>query len=227
MDSTPSKYAYRCLPLTIMNQTGWWIYNPVGFTAMWTGEADPGKIILRFDNNPEVWSVWVNDQFGQGIVTWNTPFLFRTRPAGSRLLICGPANQFKHGIQPLMALIESDWMTMSFTMNWKFTAPGVEVRFEVGEPLFQAIPLAGNVGRDLEAAEVKYEKLWKSPEVANAYHEWNIARKEFHNAKTSGAVRVNDWQKDYFRGNGLVDQNVRAGHMIKIVPPTVHRSEDS
>ena len=35
MDSTPNRFAYRCLPLTIANQTGWWIKNPVGFTATW------------------------------------------------------------------------------------------------------------------------------------------------------------------------------------------------
>ena len=37
MDATPHRYAYRCLPLTIVNQTGWWIKNPVGFTATWRG----------------------------------------------------------------------------------------------------------------------------------------------------------------------------------------------
>ena len=41
-----------------------------------------------------IWGGWINNQFGEGILTWNTPFLFRTRPAGSRLLICGPARRF-------------------------------------------------------------------------------------------------------------------------------------
>ena len=46
-DATPHRYAYRCLPLTIMNQTGWWIKNPVGFTATWRGQAQPGSIEFR------------------------------------------------------------------------------------------------------------------------------------------------------------------------------------
>src|SRR3954449_12981067 len=41
MDDTPNKFAYRCLPLTIANQTGWFVYNPVGFTAVWTGKTAP------------------------------------------------------------------------------------------------------------------------------------------------------------------------------------------
>ena len=86
MDATPHRYAYRCLPLTIMNQTGWWIRNPVGFTATWRGQSQPGTIDFRFDAAPDTWDKWINCQFGEGIITWNTPFLFRTRPAGSRLL---------------------------------------------------------------------------------------------------------------------------------------------
>src|SRR5260370_27836851 len=140
MDETPSKFAYRCLPLTIVNQTGWWVYNPVGFTAVWHGRKEPGGVHFLFDSDPVLWNTWINDQFGQGIITWNTPFLFRTKPAGSRLLVCGPPNHFKHGVQPLTALIESDWMSMSFTMNWKITGPNSTVRFDLGEPLFQVIP---------------------------------------------------------------------------------------
>ena len=45
----------------------------------------------------------VTDHFGEGIITWNTPFLFRTQPRGSRFLICGPSNYFKGNAHPLMA----------------------------------------------------------------------------------------------------------------------------
>ncbi|MGH7092879.1 MAG: DUF6065 family protein, partial [Stellaceae bacterium] len=37
MDATPSRYAYRCLPLTIANTHGWEILNAAGFTAVWDG----------------------------------------------------------------------------------------------------------------------------------------------------------------------------------------------
>ena len=60
--------------------------------------------------------------------------LFRTKPEGSRLLVCGPANYFKTNAHPLTALIETDWMTMSFTMNYKISIPHYPVRFEQGEP---------------------------------------------------------------------------------------------
>ena len=221
MNETQSKFAYRCLPLTIANQTGWMVYNPVGFTAVWRGRADPGDVEFTFDSEPELWSVWINNQFGHGIVTWNTPFLFRTKPAGSRLLVCGPVNYFKHGIQPLTAIMESDWMSMSFTMNWKLTAAGLAIRFDRGEPLFQVIPLFSNICSDLETAKVTYMKLTDDPEVAQAYTKWNAARLEFHSKKESGKVKPNDWQKDYFSGRDVFGREVASGHTTKLTAPNI------
>jgi len=221
MDETHNKFAYRCLPLTIANQTGWWVYNPVGFTAIWNGRREPGSVGFLFDSGQNLWSGWVNNQFGHGVITWNTPFLFRTRPEGSRLLVSGPINSFKHGIQPLTAIIESDWMSMSFTMNWKITAPNVTVRFDQGEPLFQVIPLATNLCANLESADVTYRKLGDDPEVYNAYQAWNEARLKFHLQKASGEVKPDSWQKDYFQGRDVFGREVSSGHATKLVPPTV------
>jgi hypothetical protein len=221
MERTPKKYAYRCLPLTIANQTGWWVYNPIGFTADWNGQPDSGNVKFAFDADPQVWSAWVNNQFGQGIITWNTPFLFRTQPAGSRLLVCGPINSFKHGIQPLTAIIESDWMSMSFTMNWKITAAATSVRFERGEPLFQVIPMARNLGGDLESAHVTFMRLADDPEVFNAYEQWKNGRFKFHDQKRAGAVRPDEWQKDYFQGRDALGQDFVAGHQTKLTPPEI------
>jgi hypothetical protein len=221
MDATPHRYAYRCLPLTIMNQTGWWIKNPVGFTATWCGQAQPGGIDFRFDTAEELWGNWINSQFGEGIITWNTPFLFRTKPAGSRLLISGPVNYFKINVQPLSALIESDWISMSFTMNWKVIMPNQPVRFEAGEPLFQAIPLANNICADLEESSVSYQKLSDNPVLLRAYQEWDRARRQFHDQKVSGDVKPNSWQKDYFQGRDAIGQASSGHHMTKVTPPRI------
>lgn len=223
MDATPHRFAYRCLPLTIANQTGWWVTNPVGFTAVWDGQREPDAIQVRFDAEPELWSKWINNQFGEGIITWNTPFLFRTRPQGSRLLVCGPANVFKHGIQPLTAIIESDWMSMSFTMNWKFTAANVPIRFDAGEPLFQAIPIGTNLCGDLERASVRYMKLADDPEVATAYIEWSEGRREFHEQKARGEMQADGWQKDYFVGRDAAGREAAPAHMTRVQAPKVIR----
>jgi len=224
MDATPSHHAYRCLPLTIANQTGWWVRNPVGFTAVWNGGKQPGSIDFWFDAAAELWSGWITNQFGEGIITWNTPFLFRTKPAGSRLLVGGPLNYFKPNLHPLTALIESDWLTMSFTMNWKVMWPDEPIRYDVGEPLFQVIPLAGNVCADLEGAVVHYARLAEDPAAADAYHRWQQARDQFHQGKARGEVRPDGWQKDYFHGPDATGGAVTADHRTKVIPPKINFS---
>ena len=164
---------------------------------------------------------WINSQFGEGIITWNTPFLFRTKPAGSRLLVCGPINYFKANAHPLTALIESDWMSMSFTMNWKIMVPDQPVRFEEGEPLFQAIPLVGNVCADLEGASVSYQRLMENPEIYQAYQAWDEGRRGFHDQKSRGEVRPDGWQKDYFQGRDALGRASATAHMTKVKPPRI------
>ena len=221
MNATPNRHAYRCLPLTIVNQTGWWVKNPVGFTAVWDGGTLPGNIKFQFDDPASDWPQMINAQFGEGIVTWNTPFLFRTKPLGSRLLVCGPTNYFRPHAQPLTALIESDWMTMSFTMNYKLCVANQFVRFELGEPLFQVIPLLSNVCADLENAEVRYQKLADDPEVLQAYSDWSTARTKFHQAKASHEVKPDQWQKDYFQGRDVAGREATTNHKTKVKPPLI------
>ena len=222
MDASPGRFAYRCLPLTIANQTGFWVANPVGFTAIWRGGKAPESIDFAFDRSADVWQKWISNEFGLGIITWNTPFLFRSKPEGSRLLICGPANDFKVNAHPLTAIIESDWMTMSFTMNWKIMKPGEPVRFELGEPLFQATPIVSNVCSDLEAALVTYKMLLDDPAVAHDYREWDQSRLAFMERSKAGGVKPHEWQRDYFLGRDASGRHVAPLHMTKVKPPNVH-----
>ena len=105
--------------------------KPRGFHGDLARSRRPREVsIFSSTPRPSLWQSWINSQFGEGIITWNTPFLFRTKPEGSRLLICGPVNYFKQNAHPLTALIESDWVSMSFTMNWKIMTPNEPVRFD-------------------------------------------------------------------------------------------------
>jgi len=221
MDATPSRFAYRCLPITIANQTGLWVKNPVGFTATWRGSSSPESIDFQFDESAEIWTRWVSNEFGAGIITWNTPFLFRTKPAGSRLLVSGPANSFKDNAHPLTAILESDWMTMSFTMNWKIIRPGAPVRFEAGEPLFQSISLSSNPCADIEGALVTYKKLDDDPDLSRAYREWDQSRKRFMERSRAGELKPDEWQRDYFLGRDGAGQKLAPLHMTKVKPPRV------
>jgi len=221
MDATSSRFAYRCLPLTIVNQLGFCIPNPVGFTARWKSRSS-STIDFKFDAAGDTWSQYVVSHFGNGVITWHTPYLFRTRPTGSRLLVMGPPNG---GLKPhchaLTGLIETDWISMSFTMNWKIITPGEDIRFERGEPLFHAIPMARNPCLDIEHATVTYRRITDAPELAEVYNKWVISRRDFRTRKTKGELGASDWQKHYFRGVNIEGEPADTEHFTRIATPQI------
>jgi LPS sulfotransferase NodH len=72
-------------------------------------------------------------------------------------LVCGPANYFLLNAHPLTAIIESDWTTMSFTMNWKNEWVARLTEFDLNwRRLFERT--------GIDAFEVAYEDLVESYE---------------------------------------------------------------
>src|SRR6188472_1682483 len=136
MDRTPNRFAYRCLPLLIANQSGWLILNPDPIQATWDGSdrLDGVAIEPLSARLPTVRS-----HFGSGVLTWNVPYLFRTS-AGYNLHVRGPANAPKDGATPLEGIVETDWSPATFTVNWKLTRPGLPVVFEADEPICMIAP---------------------------------------------------------------------------------------
>ena len=137
MSATHEAFAYRCLPLSMANEHGWEIRCPASFEAQWNGGDNSDDVQITSDCNM---SSLLEAHFGYGILTFRINGVFRT-PPGYNLWVMGPPNSFKDGIQALSAMIETDWMPYTFTMNWKFTRPQVPVRFEQGEPFCFLFPV--------------------------------------------------------------------------------------
>lgn len=188
----------RCLPMLIANQSGWELRNPCGFTATWVGQ-DGGVDVMIAPDKRDAGQFLPVSHFGYGILTWHLPMLFRT-PPGYNLLVRGPANYPKDAVSPLEGIVETDWASASFSMNWKFTRKLMPVRFEVDEPIGMIVPqrraeleeFAPEL-RPIESDEDlhrKYELFLRSrDEVGRIHAEVNVAAGE----------RV-EWQADYTRG---------------------------
>ncbi|MEX2519255.1 MAG: DUF6065 family protein, partial [Paracoccaceae bacterium] len=134
MDAFTDRHPYRCLPLVIANTTGWEILSPVSFSAEWNGGPAKGDIRIDADegSDPAHVARVATSHFTQGVLTFHTGYLFRT-PPGWDLAVGGPPNRIKHGVQPLSGIVETDWLPFPFTVNWRFTRPGV-VSFRKDEP---------------------------------------------------------------------------------------------
>lgn len=195
MDASSSRFAYRCLPLLMANQAGWFLNLTDDVEAEWNG-GDSLSCVTVFGSDRIRENVM--SHFGQGILTFRLPYLFRT-PRGYDLLVRGPANLFKDGIAPLEGLVESDWATSPFTMNWKITRAKHRIRFAKGEPVAMIVPMARG---DLERFDPKSKRITDDPALDRRYRAWFESRNTFLkdlNAQVPKAVDEG-WQRDYFQG---------------------------
>ena len=173
MDNTRDRFANRCLPLLMANQIGWWILNSHPIRATWTGGWDPSCVrIQSFDGTTYL---PVSGHFGEGVITFNLPFLFRT-PRGINLHARGPANMPKDGIVALEGIIETDWSCATFTMNWKFTRPNVTITFEKDEPICMVVPEKRGY---LESIRPSVRDVREDPFTAHGFAEWSKSRSHF------------------------------------------------
>jgi hypothetical protein len=210
MDAFAGRAPYRCLPMTMANTTGWEILCPFGFTAEWNGGTATSAIRIIPDD-PAIKNLagFVQSHFAYGTLTFHTGYLFRTE-AGWAVLAGGAPNHIKHGIQPLIGLVETDWLPFPFTMNWLFTAPG-RIRFEKDEPFCFINVVEHN---KLERFEPVLKTLDADPELKTQYEVWSTSRNEFNQQLKAGDPEAlkRSWQKFYFRGErvegGKVESHV-------------------
>lgn len=194
MDDTPGRGAYRCLPLSMANQAGWFMHCPFSFTAVWNGEVAATGITLNFsEEDREKASASILSHFGCGIITFRLPFLFRT-PPGVGLLVRGAPNWPLVNFHALEGLVETDWSPATFTMNWKIVEPGREARFDSGSPVCFIQPYDLNLPEKLEAEQMPVKA---DPATEHEYRNWWQSRSAFMNSE---AQKRGGWQKDYFQG---------------------------
>jgi Family of unknown function (DUF6065) len=204
MDDTNQRFAYRCLPLTIANSSGWEVLSPCTFEAVWDGGTGLDAIAIRaLDGYPNLDRI-VSSHFGEGVLTVHTGYLFRTNP-GWAINVRGSPNYVTDGIQALEGIIETEWLQFTFTMNWLFTRPG-SVVFEKGAPLAFLVPIEH---KKLDVMKPKIVQISNDPDLASGFKQWADSRSEFNKAlHTDTEVAKKGWQRNYHQGTGA--------------PPNVH-----
>jgi hypothetical protein len=195
MDDTGDRFAYRCLPMLLANTAGWVIANPVKFYVSWNGGAKTHDLSIEFPKNADDRIV---SHFGSGVLTFTLPYLFRT-PKNVNLWVKGPSNWPKDGIQALEGIVETDWATATFTMNWKMTRPNHIVSFGEGEPICMVIPVSRGLAEGLNPVQTLIKE---NPELQAGHQHWSKQREEFLKLMAQGNPRVvkEQWEKDYFKG---------------------------
>jgi uncharacterized protein DUF6065 len=197
MDRTDQRFAYRCIPLSIANASGWEILSPVDFTVTWTGgDSKASMSVSAKDDRAKVNSL-ASSHFGHGVLTFHTGYLFRTSP-GWALWVRGSPNTAKRNLAPLDGLVETDWLDFPFTMNWRFTRPAT-IHFEKGEPFCFVTPVPHAT---LDRVQPEIRALDEEPALKAAYETRCRDRGNF-NAKLAARdpdAVAQGWQRHYVRG---------------------------
>lgn len=198
MDQTHVRFANRCLPMLMANQSGWFLVSKVDLSAIWNGGQGKEAIEITTASGPPGRSPAVSI-FGHGILTWHIPYLFRT-PSGFNLLVRGPANWPRENAFALEGLVETDWAVATFTMNYKILRPHSAVHFRAGEPVCMIVPQRRG---ELEAFHPFIRSIDDNPAESEGYRRWAASRAAFLQAlslRPTHPVPGGLWQKHYFRG---------------------------
>jgi hypothetical protein len=118
---------YRCLPLTVANQYGFFIKATFDFEVHWNGGNETEDMQFSFDEESakkNIENPLVLSHFGNGIVTIGLPFILRT-PPGVNLMIISPPNVLMHNMTVMSGVIETDNLRRDFSINIKLHHPGI------------------------------------------------------------------------------------------------------
>jgi hypothetical protein len=196
MDAIQERFAYRCLPLNIANAHSWEILNPITFYAIWNGGDSRSDITIFCDDAEGVPNA--KSHFGYGLLSFPLEGLIRTEP-GFDLWVTGPINRPKPSIQPLSAMIETDWSMHGLTMIWKFTHANELVRFEQGEPFCSFFPIQRGVIERFDPQHCRPEDdevAWRENRSLRENRlKWN-ERVQIPGTEENQKV----WQRSYLRG---------------------------
>ncbi len=168
MDDTYNKHAYKCLPLTEANTSGWEMVLQHDVVVQWDGGQSVPRVLsgefATFQSDGHEYQKAIVMPSIVGIMSFTTGWTFST-PKNIWTWVSGAPNYFIDGAVPLTATIPSDWWPDEFNMNWKITKVGEPVTFPSGMPFmfFQFYDTSL-----MPAVEFEVENYWDKPELMDA-----------------------------------------------------------
>jgi hypothetical protein len=181
--------------------------------ACWNGLADTGAVTIRPQGEVPAEGL-ATSLFGQGIITFHIPGIFRT-PPGWNLWIGGSPNQPKDAIYPLTGVVETDWSPFTFTMNWRFTRPNQWIHFAAGEAICFVFPVQRALLDDVRPVLAPIEA---EPGLLDRFQQWSRGRDQFvlRMAETPPDAAAEKWQKHYYRGVDMSERQQTDDHRTKL-----------
>lgn len=203
MDNLNNGNINRCLPLKIASEFGWIIYCPVSAAIEWNGMTSPDDIrIIYGDDTPKTERQCLSSHFGSGVFTLNLPWVFRT-PVGTQIMVRGVPNYVYDGITPLEGVVETDWLSFTFTVNFRVNRPLERVYMRSYEPLVLIHPVSID---NLEEFQLESKPINENSDFQEEFMKYTESRADF--IARQQRERIVEWQGHYFRGETIDEERV-------------------
>jgi hypothetical protein len=214
MNEVVGTNAYQCVPMNIANQSGWVVLNPAEFCATWDGGPTNEHLQVHYHEDPKI--NFAQSHLHNGTLTIVPDFIIRT-PEGISTLVSGVPNYPIPRLTPLQAVIETDWLTFTFTYNFKFNIPG-EVIFRKGDPLFTFMPIKRG---EIDQYSVTMKPISLDKDLHDEYLEYEKARNESQGTDKG-------FQRFYSRGKSATKNYEIKNHQnqLKLNDVKILTSED-
>ena len=212
MEKTDSRFAYRCLPLSIANSHGYVfsLKKPVQF--IWNGENTTDAITIKSNPDDMIASI-----FGSGIITLHLDHIVTTNK-GDNIVITGPHNQYFTGMHHLTGIYETDWAPFSFTMNYKITHPNQLMTITPNQPVCQIYPIPRNY---IEEDVTTIKHISENPTLEKHYQQFSESREQFLAGNREIKDSIKYWQKTYFKGEYVDGTKCPFDHKTRLHLPTI------
>lgn len=203
--------SYKCKPLNVANTYGWDVLCPFTFTAHWNGGSSQEDITIEcYDESVCVDCAPMKSHFGFGTLTFNMDFIIRTDENIS-LYVRSPTNTYVDGMQPLDAIVETDWLPYTFTYNFRFSKPG-KVNFVKGQPLYTFFPIERGF---IESFETKISDINDCPEFQDEFEHYNDTRLLYN--QTLESERGSDLSGFYKNGKNSLGKKYNIKNHSKFI----------
>lgn len=211
-----TKHFYRCLPLSIANQYGYYIKSEWAFSVEWNGGNSVNDLDIKIDGDKDYIDKnlypHISSHFGHGIFTVNMPFILRT-PPNVNLLTINPPNIVLPNITVMSGAVETDNLRRDFTFNIKVQMPHMRVHFAAGSPLAAFIPIPRFYADsfDLKFAEEIFSEdaIIEELEAAKNSH----LKREFVESESKFGVGM-----DYYKGQDVYGNKFQNHQNLKSKP---------
>ena len=184
MSQEDQKYSYHCIPLTHANQLGYWLLNNNDATIHWDGGKNIQDVKITLDN-PDAQKL-ISSHFPIGIITFSFPFLFKT-PPGWGLYISSCPNYPINGLQGLEAIVETNWLPFTFTMNFKITEPNKVIKIPKGMPICRIYPFPLNTN---EKTKLEIKSIAEYPEIRKNFNDYSNSRRDWNDMLKSNTKEI-------------------------------------